>query len=136
MSEPDNPKPAPPTQEALDSSASSPGRRSRSQSRRARRRKQQQGQKGKMQEQEIISEDRDAEDAQAGAIQPSSMNGPVTKARQRRGEESVQQGQKQDGQGESEMMKNDGLKLRIELNLDLELELKAKINGDITLALL
>lgn len=43
---------------------------------------------------------------------------------------------KGDKEGESEIMKKDGLKLRIELDLDIELELKAKISGSITLALL
>ena len=75
----------------------------------------------------------------------TSMDGPVTYARAQRGEipartgnQNQNQGLKtaKDGGGESEMMKQDGLKLRLELNLDVELELKASIKGDLTLALL
>ncbi|KAL9638283.1 MAG: hypothetical protein Q9164_001641 [Protoblastenia rupestris] len=114
---------------------------------------------------ELSDNDDNEPQAQAGAMQPfeyigpdsTSMDGPVTYARAQRGEipmrpgnpgqalatgnpEGAQgQGQVQGGEqksGESEMMKQDGLKLRIELNLDLEIELKAKLRGDITLALL
>lgn len=139
MSESDTPKKGPPTKERAESSASDPGYRSRSQSRRSRRRKQQQGQKGQQQkkQQDTITEDRDEEDAQAGAVQQApGINGPVSQAKQQRGEIPQKQVQKQDEGGGSDLSKQDGLKLRIELNLDIELELKAKINGDITLALL
>lgn len=92
-------------------------------------------------------------DAQVKAMQPferigpaeTSMDGPVTHARAQRGEIPMRSGDPNQGlktgkgdstEGESEMMKQDGLKLRLELNLDIELELKASIRGDITLALL
>ena len=105
------------------------------------------------------------DEAQAGAMQPfqhigpdsTSMDGPVTYSRAQRGEIPMRSGNPQQalktgnpagnagegavagqksGGGESEMMKQDGLKLRLELNLDIEIELKAKIYGDLTLALL
>lgn len=91
----------------------------------------------------------------------TSMDGPVTYARAQRGEIPMRPGNpnqslktgnpnhpppedfgqqamqpKEAGGGESDLMKQEGLKLRIELNLDIEIELKAKIYGDLTLALL
>jgi len=76
-----------------------------------------------------------------------SMNGPVTYARAMRGEIPMRgpppsqpiettQGVDAAGQGQSDLMEQDGLKLRLELNLDIEVELKASIHGDLTLALL
>ena len=73
----------------------------------------------------------------------TSMDGPVTYARAQRGEIPMRPGNPnqalktaEKGGGESDMMKQDGLKLRLELNLDIEIELKARIQGDLTLALL
>ena len=73
----------------------------------------------------------------------TSMDGPVTYARAQRGEIPMREGNPdqrlktaEKGGGESDMMKQDGLKLRLELNLDIEIELKARIQGDLTLALL
>ena len=73
----------------------------------------------------------------------TSMDGPVTYARAQRGEIPMREGNPnqrlktaEKGGGESDMMKQDGLKLRLELNLDIEVELKARIQGDLTLALL
>ena len=73
----------------------------------------------------------------------TSMNGPVTYARAQRGEIPMRPGnpnQKlktaEGGGGEDKMMDQDGLKLRLELNIDVEIELKARIQGDLTLALL
>ncbi|KAG8531124.1 uncharacterized protein KY384_004481 [Bacidia gigantensis] len=94
----------------------------------------------------------------------TSMDGPVTYSRAQRGEIPMREGNpntalktgnpagagagdmqpasqvgqmaQQGNAGESDLMKQEGLKLRLELNLDIELELKAKIYGDLTLALL
>ena len=96
----------------------------------------------------------------------TSMDGPVTYARAQRGEVPMREGkptqslatgnpqgagagdlqpasqvgqmapQQGDQGGQSDLMKQDGLKLRLDLNLDIEIELKAKIYGDLTLALL
>ena len=65
-------------------------------------------------------------------------------ARAQRGEISKREGNpnqalktgKGDKGGGSKMMEQDGLKLRLELNLDVEIELKARIQGDLTIALL
>ena len=74
----------------------------------------------------------------------TSMNGPVTYAKAQRGEiaprrgnpnQSLKTGPGEQG-GDKDPMDQDGLKLRIELNIDVEIELKAKIQGDLTLALL
>lgn len=73
------------------------------------------------------AEEDEEDDAKAGAMQAPRTGNPKQASKTGKGDE---------GGGESEMLKKDGLKLRIELNLDIELELKAKICGDITLALL
>ena len=82
----------------------------------------------------------DEEDAKGGATLPQrkghggEAKGP---SNGRGGRQTIKKGEGDDEkEGESEVMKKDGLKLRIELDLDVELELKAKINGSITLALL
>ena len=70
------------------------------------------------------------------------MDGPVTYARAMRGEIPMREGNPNqrlktaEKGGQSDMMDQDGLKLRLELNLDIEIELKARIQGDLTLALL
>lgn len=72
----------------------------------------------------------------------TSMSGPVTYAKAQRGEIPARPGNPEQKletakeSGESDLMKQDGLKLRLELNLDIEIELKARIRGDLTLALL
>jgi small subunit ribosomal protein S8e len=73
----------------------------------------------------------------------TSMSGPVTYAKAQRGEIAPRPGNPNQalktadgGGGSNDMMDQDGLKLRIELNLDIEVELKARIQGDLTLALL
>jgi hypothetical protein len=82
----------------------------------------------------------DEEDAKGGATLPQrrGQGGEVKRSSNGRGErQTIIKGEGDDEkEGESEVMKKDGLKLRIELDLDVELELKAKINGSITLALL
>ncbi len=80
----------------------------------------------------------DEEDAKGGATLPQRRGhgGEVKGPSNGRGQ-TISKGEGDDEkEGESEVMKKDGLKLRIELDLDVELELKAKINGSITLALL
>lgn len=72
----------------------------------------------------------------------TSMDGPVTYAKAMRGEIPMREGNpnqklKTAEKGEeSNLMDQDGLKLRLELNIDVEIELKARIQGDLTLALL
>jgi small subunit ribosomal protein S8e len=72
----------------------------------------------------------------------TSMDGPVTYARAMRGEIPKRPGNPEqrlktaEKNTSSDMMDADGLKLRIELNVDVEIELKARIQGDLTLALL
>ena len=73
----------------------------------------------------------------------TSMDGPVTYAKAMRGEIPMRPGNPNQalktadkGGGGDAMMDQDGLKLRIELNIDVEIELKARIQGDLTLALL
>ena len=72
----------------------------------------------------------------------TSMDGPVTYAKAQRGEIPMRPGNPNqklktaDSGGKDEMMEQDGLKLRLELNIDVEIELKARIQGDLTLALL
>ena len=73
----------------------------------------------------------------------TSMDGPVTYAKAMRGEIPMREGNPnqrlktaEKGGGDDAVMEQDGLKLRLELNLDIEIELKARIQGDLTLALL
>ena len=75
----------------------------------------------------------------------TSMDGPVTYARARRGEipmrpgnpnQQLKTGPEEDKQDGGSLMDQDGLKLKLELNLDVEIELKARVRGDLTLALL
>ncbi|KAH8700475.1 hypothetical protein BGW36DRAFT_405712 [Talaromyces proteolyticus] len=72
----------------------------------------------------------------------ASMDGPVTRARQERGE-IPERGGNQGGEkfqmaedSKKSIDDEEGLKLKLELNLDIEVELKASIHGDLTLALL
>ncbi|MCJ1448076.1 MAG: hypothetical protein MMC23_008589 [Stictis urceolatum] len=75
----------------------------------------------------------------------TSMDGPVTYAKAQRGEiparpgnpeQSLQTGKGAQDKKEKSILDYDGLKLRLDLNLDIEIELKARIQGDLTLALM
>ncbi|KAK4903204.1 hypothetical protein LTR27_000132 [Elasticomyces elasticus] len=74
----------------------------------------------------------------------TSMDGPVTMARAKRGEIPVRgkNGQQpyymtpEKAESGSALKDTEGLKLTLEANLEIEIELKASIRGDLTLSLL
>ncbi|KAK0943271.1 hypothetical protein LTR29_005255 [Friedmanniomyces endolithicus] len=73
----------------------------------------------------------------------TSMDGPVTMARARRGEIPVRGSNGQqpyymtpEPQSGSALKDQEGLKLSLEANLEIEIELKASIRGDLTISLL
>ncbi|KAK0979619.1 hypothetical protein LTR91_012525 [Friedmanniomyces endolithicus] len=72
----------------------------------------------------------------------TSMDGPVTMARARRGEIPVRGSNGQqpyymtpEPQSGSALKDQEGLKLSLEANLEIEIELKASIRGDLTISL-
>ncbi|KAK3691886.1 hypothetical protein LTR37_018379 [Vermiconidia calcicola] len=127
--------------------------RSRSQSRRDRRKRvskaQEDGKYMKTNSLEALEEaDANMENM---AMQPferigpdsTSMDGPVTMARAKRGEIPVRGSNPNEpyymtpdkAEQGSDLKNQDGLKLTLEANLEIEIELKASIRGDITISL-